>query len=53
MYGKFVKSEKGKSINCGVVEGVKRSTLNWLGDLERMNSDEVESVYESEIRGQL
>ncbi len=36
VYNRFGKSTKGEGMTCGVVEGVKCSTLRWFGHLERM-----------------
>ncbi len=38
-------------VNCGVVEWIKRKTLQWFGCVKRMGSGEFKTVYESELEG--
>ncbi len=42
----------GSGVGCGVVEWVKRSTLRWLGHIERMENKEfVKNVYLGSVEG--
>ena len=52
VYERFGMEEKGRGINCGVVEWVKRNTLRWFGHIERMEKEELtRRVYDSEVEG--
>ncbi len=40
----------GSGVGCDVVEWVKRSTLRWIGNIERMENDEfIRKVYLSSV----
>ncbi len=42
----------GSGVGCGVVEWMKRSTLRWLGHIERMGNEEfVKNVYLGSVEG--
>ncbi len=41
----------GSGVECVVVEWVKRSTLRWLGHIERMGNEEFVKVYMSSAEG--
>ncbi len=44
--------ERGSGVWCGVVEWVKRSTLRWFGNIERMGNEKfVKEVYLSSAEG--
>jgi len=50
VYNRFGMTSKGEGMKCGVVEGVKRSTLRWFGHMERMDECEMtKRVYMSKI----
>ncbi len=41
---------RGSGAGCGVVKWVKRSTLRWLGHIERMENEEfIKKVYQSSV----
>jgi len=41
VYNRFGMTSRGEGMKCGVVEGVKRSTLRWFGHMERMDESEM------------
>ena len=50
VYNRFGMTSRGEGMKCGVVEGVKRSTLRWFGHMERMDESEItKRVYRSKI----
>ncbi len=52
MYERCSKRERGSGVGCGVVEWVKRSTLRWFGQIERMENEKfVKKVYLSKVEG--
>ena len=52
VYERCGMESRANGVNCGVVEWVKRNTLQWFGHIERMGSGEfVKKVYMSESVG--
>ncbi len=52
MYERCGMGSHTNEVNCGVVEWLKRNTLRWFGDIERMGNEEfVKKVYMNERVG--
>ncbi len=49
VYERYGMRRRGSGVGCGVVRWVKRSSMRWFGNIERMENEEFFKVYLSSV----